>query len=244
MAALEEGPFGAHVAHVALDVDGTTVDAVTATPDTTPLAGLVLVPDIAGLRDLFDDIARRIATHGLAVCAVEPFARIGRDERAALDIDARMARVRGLYDDVQLGDLAEAADHLEATTGVQSTSVLGFCMGGYYTLKAAATGRFERAVAFYGMIRTPENWQGPGHRSPLDTAANAVPTLAIFGDHDPYTPEADIEALRSAWRDKTECKVVVYRDAEHGFVHAPERPAHRPEDAADAWRRALAFLLE
>jgi carboxymethylenebutenolidase len=36
--------------------------------------------------------------------------------------------------------------------------------------------------------------------------------------------------------------VVVYDDAEHGFVHAPERDAHRPDDAADAWRRVLAFL--
>jgi phage terminase small subunit len=25
-------------------------------------------------------------------------------------------------------------------------------------------------------------------------------------------------------------------------VHVPERPAHRPDDAADAWRRVLAFL--
>jgi hypothetical protein len=25
-------------------------------------------------------------------------------------------------------------------------------------------------------------------------------------------------------------------------VHGPERPAHRPDDAADAWRRTLAFL--
>jgi carboxymethylenebutenolidase len=37
--------------------------------------------------------------------------------------------------------------------------------------------------------------------------------------------------------------VVVYPGAEHGFVHDPERAAHRPDDAADAWRRALAFLL-
>ena len=31
--------------------------------------------------------------------------------------------------------------------------------------------------------------------------------------------------------------------AEHGFIHAPERPTHRADDAADAWRRVLAFLL-
>ena len=34
-------------------------------------------------------------------------------------------------------------------------------MGGHYTLKAASLDRFDGAVAFYGMIRTPEAWRGP-----------------------------------------------------------------------------------
>ena len=154
-----------------------------------------------------------------------------------------MARVAELFDDVQLGDLAEAADHIEATDGVTAPSILGFCMGGYYTFKAAASRRFERAVAFYGMVHTPEGWQGAGHRDPLATAADVCPTLAIFGDRDVYAPEADIEALRAAWANRPDCKVVVYPGGEHGFVHDPDRPTHRPDDAADAWRRALGFLL-
>jgi dienelactone hydrolase len=44
------------------------------------------------------------------------------------------------------------------------------------------------------------------------------------------------------WRDRDDCTILVYPDAEHGFVHAPDRPAHRAEDAADGWRRALTFL--
>ena len=43
--------------------------------------------------------------------------------------------------------------------------------------------------------------------------------------------------------DRPDCEIVVYPEADHGFVHAPERPAHRADDAADAWRRVLAFLL-
>jgi carboxymethylenebutenolidase len=30
--------------------------------------------------------------------------------------------------------------------------------------------------------------------------------------------------------------------AEHGFVHDPERPAHRPDDAAQAWDKTLTWL--
>ena len=45
---------------------------------------------------------------------------------------------------------------------VSEVSVLGFCMGGMYALKAAATDRFDRAVSFYGMVRVPERLEGPG----------------------------------------------------------------------------------
>jgi carboxymethylenebutenolidase len=127
--------------------------------------------------------------------------------------------------------------------GVTEVAVLGFCMGGMQVLKAAATGRFDKAVAFYGMIRLPEQWRGAKLREPLDCAGDACPTLAIFGDADPSTPAADVEALRAAWAAKPECRVLVYPGADHGFVHDPERPAHRAADAADAWAKVLEFLL-
>jgi dienelactone hydrolase len=52
-----------------------------------------------------------------------------------------------------------------------------------------------------------------------------------------YTPLADVEALEAAG-----VNVVRYPDAEHGFAHAPERPSHRPADAADAFSRARTWL--
>jgi carboxymethylenebutenolidase len=239
MGALAPGPHDATTAQVTLTgTDGTPVDAILATPDADVAAGLVLHPDIMGLRPLFDDLCRRVATHGYVVCCPEPFARAPREVRDATDSAARFAFAAHLDDELQLGDLAVAADR----TGVADVSILGFCMGGMQTLKAAATGRYRRAVPFYGMIRLPAAWRGPRMRSPLDTAADVCPTLAILGGADPFTPPEDIEALRAAWEGRDDCEIVVYPEAEHGFVHDPERPAHRPDDAADAWRRALAFL--
>ena len=92
------------------------------------------------------------------------------------------------------------------------------------------------------MIRIPVKWRGGRLREPLETAAEVCPTLAIFGSVDPFTPAADIEALRAAWAGRPDCEIVVYEGADHGFVHAPERPAHRAADAADAWTRVLRFL--
>lgn len=244
MSALPEGPHQAKVEAITLDVEGAKVQALHARPAGTPLGGLVVVPDLAGLRPLFEDICRRLATHGLAVCAVEPFSRVLAAEGGPLDLEARRARVGELYDDIVMEDLAEAADHLTATDHAGGLGVMGFCMGGAYTLKAAATGRFERAVAFYGILRTPAEWASDGHGDALDAAESACPTLAIFGEVDPWVPLDHVEALRDIWRGRPEHRVVVYRGADHAFAHNPDGPAYRPDDATDAWHKALAFLLD
>ncbi len=243
MAELVEGPLPATVEHTTITgIDGATVDAIHAVPGAEHVAGIVVHPDIMGIRPLFDDLCRRLATHGFSVCAPEPFARASLEVREAPDPTARIQAMPALDDDLQLGDLARAADLLADADGAGDVFVIGFCMGGMQTLKAAATGRFRRAVPFYGMIRVPEQWRGPKLREPLDTARDVCPTLAIFGSADPWTPPEDIDALRAAWKDRDDCEIVVYEGADHGFVHDPDRPAHRPADAADAWQRALRFL--
>lgn len=244
MAELHTGPHDVDVEHITLKgSDGAVVDAIHARPDGMPAGGLVLHPDIMGVRPLFDDLCRRLATHGFAVCAPEPFARAPVEVRGDSEASTRMAYVKELDDELQLGDLEVAADYLVVHDDVREVAVLGFCMGGMQVLKAAASGRFDRAVAFYGMIRVPAEWVGPKTRQPLDTIADVCPTLAIFGGDDPFTPTADVDALRAAWADRPDCEIVVYPEAQHGFVHAPERESHRADAAADAWRRVLAFLL-
>jgi carboxymethylenebutenolidase len=241
MAALREGTvYDVSMETISLRVDGDAVPAFHARPDGVPMAGVVLHPDIGGPRPLFDDMARRLATHGFAVCVVDPFTSWTAEQCATLD--ARMASVCDLDDAQQLAALEAGADRMIVDDDVSFVSVLGFCIGGYYTFKAAASDRFDRAVAFYGMLRTPENWRGPGHTDPLDLVDDACPTLAIFGSNDPFTPTADIEALRERWRDRSDCEIVVVEGAEHGFVHDPDRPAHRADDAARVWDQAIAWM--
>src|SRR6266699_3966175 len=176
MGALSPGPYDARSERFVLVAgDGTPVDAIHARPTTQPDAGVVLHPDLMGVRDLFDDLCRRLATHGFAVVCAEPFARVPSEIREAGDATVRMAHVKDLDDDVQLGDLAAAADFLRETDGVERVMIVGFCMGGMYALKAAATGVFARAVVFYGMIRVPEDWKGPRLHDALDTAAQVCP---------------------------------------------------------------------
>jgi carboxymethylenebutenolidase len=200
-----------------------------------PVRGLVLAPDVMGLRPLFDDLCARLAAeHGWAVCAPEPFP--GRED---LPIDERLELVRTLRDDEQVGDLVAAAEVLRREAGVEEVAVLGFCMGGMYALKAADSRAFDKVVSFYGMIRVPENFQGRGHREPLKavTSPEAVPVLAVVGGRDHFTPAQDVDDLEAAG-----AEVHRYPEGEHGFVHDPSRPTHRAADAADAWRHVVAFL--
>ena len=245
MAELREGPFEAIVERVTLrGADDVAVEAIHARPEGMPVAGIALHPDIMGIRPLFDDLCHRLATHGFAVCAPEPFTRAAPEVRDGADLPARMAAVGQMDDEIQLGDLDAAADYVIVHDDVQRVAVMGFCLGGMQALKAAADHRYDRAVAFYGMVVPPEPMRGPKMRRPLDTAASVVPTLAVFGGIDALIPPADVEALRAAWADRPDCRIVVYSEADHGFLHDPARPTHRPDDAADAWARVLGFLAE
>ena len=62
-------------------------------------------------------------------------------------------------------------------------------------------------------------------------------SLAVCGTADPYLPAEDLAALEA-----TGAGVLRYPGADHAFVHDPARPEHRPNEAADAWRRVTDFL--
>ncbi len=205
-----------------------------AVPAGAPTRGVVLIPDIMGLRPLFDDLCARLAgDHAWVVVAPEPWP--GREHLA---LEERLELVGTIDDDALLADCRAAAD----AAGVEPVAVMGFCMGGMFALEVAGTGRFDRAVSFYGMIRVPEQWRRPGQVDPLDRLTQGgeeavAPVLALCGTADAWLPAADVDALEA-----TGATVVRYEGAEHGFVHDPDRPAHRPSEAADAWRRVARFL--
>lgn len=199
-----------------------------------PRMGLVIAPDIWGLRPLFDDMVRDLAERWqMNVAAVELFP--GRDLPLD-DMGPRAAEIPKLDDDANLADMEAAADVL----GTPVNGMIGFCLGGMYAFKASRSNRFARIVPFYGMITVPEGWRSSTQGEPLACLlqGNADNVMAILGDNDPYTPLADIDQLRS-----TGATAVVYAGAEHGFVHDASRASHRAADAADAWQRTEAWLL-
>lgn len=209
-------------------------EASLATPATgSPVMGLVVATDIFGLRPLFDDLAQRLADDWtMAVCVIEPFP--GHPELTD-ELPPRQALMSQMSDDDHLRDALEAAD----TTGCDRVAMIGFCMGGMFTLKASRSDRWHRLASFYGMIHIPDGWEGPAVADPLGHLAHGHPerVMAFVGGQDPFTPAADIDELEAAG-----VTVVRYPEAEHGFAHDANRPSHRPADAADAFARAHTWL--
>jgi carboxymethylenebutenolidase len=202
----------------------TAVPYFTARPAgaTTGRPGLVVVMEGNGISQQLLRVCQRFAAEGFVVAAPDLFHRFGGS-------DADRAAADGWYGELRpddaLADISEAAAALREL-GVASVGITGFCMGGLYSYLAATRGvDVQASVPFYGG-RIGENLGDPG-----------CPLLAFFGGNDAYIPTSEIEAVVARHGDD----VVVYDDAEHGFMRDGS-PSYHPTAAPDAWQRALTFL--
>lgn len=198
------------------------------------MGGLVLWPDIFGLRPLFDAHAQRLADDHRWVVVV-PELYPGEEH---LTLEERHGRAATFSDADKLADAVAAAD----ATGFEHVGVLGFCMGGMYAMKSLASYHFTRAVSFYGMVRVPEQWSGGGQGDAIDVVCarrehGDLRLLALFGTEDPWCPLDQVDELEAAG-----AEVVRYEGADHGWAQDPDRPNYRANEAADAWARAERFL--
>ena len=123
-----------------------------------------------------------------------------------------------------LADIAESVAWLRAI-GATNVGITGFCMGGGYSYYAAVAGLVDAAVPFYG----------GGIAQHLGTAQ--CPLLAFFGGRDEYIPRDQIALVEAHHAGD----VVVYEDAEHGFMRDGSDNYHE-RAATDAWSRLLAFF--
>ena len=205
----------------------------------------MLHPDIGGLRPLFEDMARRLATHGLAVCAVEPFAGVAA-EPSARPIEQRIGRVKDLDDTQQLEMLSSAADLLVVEDDVSRVCVLGFCMGGHYTFKAAA----DRPLRRRGRVL-----RDAAHARRLERARATRSSRSTVADRD--VPDArDLRherpvdargrhrrAARRVAAAAATARSSSIEGAEHGFVHDPDAPCTAPTTRPTCWDRAISWVI-
>lgn len=205
---------------------------------------IVLVnEEIFGVHEYIKDVCRRLAKQGYLAVATEYYARIG-------DL-SKMTDVKQIFHDVILkapdaqymSDLDSTAAWAAKNHGIADRmGVIGFCRGGRQTwLYAAHNPHLKAAVAFYGPLGgTPSPIQPT---TALDLAGDIkCPLLGLYGAQDqsiPVNMVRDAEAKAKAAGKTVE--IVIYPDAGHGF-HADYRPSYRAADAADGWKRAIAWF--
>jgi len=212
--------------------------------------GVVLVHDVWGLYDHFRDLARRLAAEGFVVLALDAYRGFAERPRP----EDPGAFMRELSDPDVLATIQAAVDRLRAHPEVagRPVGVIGFCMGGSYTLLAAARVRgIAAAVPFYGILSYSHGlYAGPPldprkkPESPLDVAAEVrCPVLAFFGEDDTLITGADVRALEERARTAGHpFAVQVFGGAGHAFVNDTRPQLYRPEQARDAWSRMVSFL--
>lgn len=229
---------------VTFERDGQELRGVLCRPDVAgELPAVVLVPAIHGISPYILTVGRRLAAAEYLTLVVDIYSR--GDKPADLSSGALIgAAVAALPDERVSADVVAAGDHLRSLEGVRGVGVLGFCIGGLYSMLAARAGdTFDAAVNFYGMIRYAElTEQKPA--SPIDRVGDlAAPLLCHFGNQDPWCAPADVDALEGKLAEASKVyEICRYSGAGHAF-HEHHRPAvYRPVAASAAWQSSVTFL--
>lgn len=224
-------------------------DAFFAHPARGPHPGVILWPDVLGLREVKKAMGRRLAAAGYAVLVVNPYYRSFKGE-LGLDFSAfrtpegqaKLGPARAaLTADAVTRDGAAFAAFLDTQAAVdkrRGIGTQGYCMSGPFTIRtaAAAPGRVKAAASFHGGgLVTAE----PNSPHLLLGATQASYLIAIARNDDQKSP-ADKDTLRAAAAAaKRPVEIEVYA-ADHGWC-VPDGPAYNQAEAERAWTRLLAL---
>jgi len=229
-----------------------TVDAYFVAPAHGKHPGVLVWPDIYGLRPAFRQMADRLAMSGYAVLTVNPFYR--SLTAAALAASGDRTAIRGKASEARKL-LTPAAAITDATTfaafidkqpevnkkrGIGST---GYCMGGPLVMQTAA--------AVPGRIRAGASFHGGGLASDAMLAlipkTEAAFLIAIAENDDARAPD-DKNKLNTAFGEylhqnfslaRRPPEIEVYKGTMHGWC-PPDSEVYNQVQAERAWSRLLA----
>ncbi len=212
--------------------------------------GIVMWPDIAGLRDAFKIMARKLAADGFAVLVVNQYYRGGPAPVMQSFSEFRTPEGQEKIKPLREALTAEAITRdakayvafLDGDPAVDKKRRIGsngYCMGGPFTVRtaAAAPNRVGAAVSLHGAGLVTEAPDSP-HRLLAGTKASYMVAVARNDDaKDPASKETFRKAAESAGRP---VDVEVYA-ADHGWT-VPDSPAWDPTEADRAWLKMVALF--
>ena len=196
-----------------------------------PFPALVVIHEWWGLAPWVKEQAGKLADQGYVTLAVDLYrGKSTSDPNEARQLSGSLAKDRAAQ------DLVAAVNFLKTQKEVDAKRIgtIGWCMGGGYALDLAIQDPAVKvAVINYGRLSTdPESLK----------KINAS-VLGIFGGQDRGIPPDAVhkfdEQMKSLGK---KVAVNIYPDAGHAFQNPENKTGYRAEDAADAWKKTLAFL--
>lgn len=208
--------------------------------------GVLMWPDIFGLRPAFREMGKRLAQSGYSVLVVNPFYRVKKAPTAEAGsqtpIQQLMPLAQGLNETTHMTDAKAFTGWLDRQSAVardRKMGTQGYCMGGPMAFRtaAAAPDRVGAVASFHGGGLVTDKPNSP-HLQAAKTKAQFL--IAIAANDDARSPN-DKNVLKETFaKAGLPAEIEVYADAAHGWC-PPDSRVYNQAQAEKAWSRLLAL---
>jgi carboxymethylenebutenolidase len=232
-------------AEVTVKTPDGTADCYFVHPASGTAPGVLLWPDIFGLRPAMRQMGKRLAESGYSVIVVNPFYRVQKaptaPNGAATEIKAVMPLMQALNETTHMTDARAFIAWLDQQPSVAKNRKIGtqgYCMGGPMAFRTAAAvpDRVGAVASFHGggLVTTQPN---SPHLQASKTKAHFL--VAIAENDDARAPK-DKDVLKETFSAaKIPAEIEVYAGA-HGWC-PPDSQVYKEDQAEKAWTRLLAL---
>jgi carboxymethylenebutenolidase len=244
----------------AMDTNGTDVeiktpdgacDAYFVHPAKGKYPGVLIWPDIFGLRPAFKDMATRLAESGYSVLVINPFYRIKKAPTAPEHPDfndpttreSLMKLMQSLTPDTAGTDAKSFVAYIDAQPSVdkkRKIGTTGYCMGGPFVFRTAAgfPNRVGAGATFHGGGLVTDKPDSPHLLIPQMKAHFLI---AIAENDDQKQPDAKSVLRDSFAKASLPAEIEVYAGAQHGWC-PPDSAVYNHDQAEKAWSRLLVLF--
>jgi len=232
---------------VSFAAPGGTLDAWFVHPATGKHPAVIVWPDIAGLRDAFKVMGRRLAGAGYSVLVVNPFYRNlpapqfkdfadFRDNDGFNKVRPWMAENSHEHVMETAKAVVEWLDKQGAVDTAKGIGTQGYCMGGPFVVRttAAVPSRVKAGASFHGGGLVGDTPDAPSN---LLKDAQASYLFAIAQNDDARAPTDKDKLREAAAAAGRPAEIEVYH-GDHGWT-VPDSPVYNQAEADRAWERLL-----
>jgi carboxymethylenebutenolidase len=233
-------------AEVEIKTPDGTADCYFVHPSSGTAPGVLVWPDIFGLRPAFRQMGKRLAESGYSVLVVNPFYRAKKAPTApaggATPIQEVMPLARGLSETTHMTDAKAFIGWLDGQASVaknRKVGTQGYCMGGPIAFRTAAAvpDRVGAVASFHGGGLVADAATSP-HLQAAKSKAQFL--IAIAANDDARSPKEKDVLKETFAKAGLPAEIEVYEGSAHGWC-PPDSSVYNEPQAEKAWGRLLAL---